>query len=172
MSTQYSAQRKQVDYDQGHKLLKPNELHGRVRVQYFEFNTTDDIVTALAEDDVIILGKLPKGARILRGFAAFEAMGTDMIAKIGLKAVDGSGYLSEDNTTQADDAKFFTDSQSDDGIPVAAAGTDTFADTLADHYGYELEKECYLIATLGDTGGTDPWAANKNFNGHIEYVVD
>lgn len=173
MSTQYSEQLNSVNasgtYRTGYS--NPAHSHGRVRIGAWDFNTTDDIDAALAEGDVIRLVKIPPHATIFGGKALFEAMGTDQIAKLGLIAVDGSGYLDKAETV-ADNDKFFTESETNDGIDVSSAGASDFGLTLTDGYRYKTEKECWLVATLDDTSSADPWAADKDFNGHLFYVVD
>jgi hypothetical protein len=129
------------------KALNTNELAGRVRVAYFSF--TVPTATA-AVNDTIDLTTLPKGARILRGHAAWEAMssagGTAQV-QIGVSGT-ANKYL---DTTSVD-----------------AAGSSAFADTVALNYGEELAAETTLVAkVLGEA-----WAADKKFVGHVLYVVD
>lgn len=168
MSTHYSQQANSF-ISQAHDPLKPNEMHGRKRICWFEFNTTDDLngTDALAEADVLILAKIPAGARILGGYCTFEAMGTDQQADLGLQAVDGTGYLDVAGTV-ADDPDFFTTAP----IAVAAAGESDFGVLQEDNFGYVTEKEVYLTATLIDATSSDPWAADKDFQGIVNYVVD
>ena len=173
MSTHKSQQLNQIAVP-GYGNLKPNELGGRMRIAWFEFNTTDDLAasTALAEFDTLLMTKLPAGARLLAGYMMWEAMGTAMVCDVGLKAVDNSGYLDLAGTV-ADDKDKLTAAQLD----VAAAGQSAFNHLAADAYGYVTEKELYLTLTPEDTGGeggvdADPWAADKDIYGYIMYVVD
>lgn len=166
MATLYSQQLLQTEQAEGHNPLSPNET-GKVRRLWFEFNTTDDLNgVTLAEGDVIELVRIPKGYRVHGGKVFFEAMGTDQQADIGLKGDDGSGYISADDSTTADDPDFFTTAPLD----VAAAGEAEFGVLQEDNPGYATEKDVVLTATLIDSTSSDPWAADKDFNGYVDIV--
>lgn len=139
--------------------LKPNELHGRVRIARFSYTTPASV--GVTDGQNIALCRLPKGARVIGAFMEFEAMGTGADLDLGLMAVDGTGVIDEDATS--DSETFFAD-----GLDVAAAGNLHTDEILATNYGYELQKECYVVATA-DTAN---WDAEKDLVGHIEYVVD
>lgn len=145
----------------GHALLKPNEMHGRLRMCRFTFDTGSG---AVSDGENIKLCVLPKGARVLEIFIAFEAMGGSAAVDIGLAGKDGNGFI--------DDTKGSTVDDDDDlfaaAISVVSAGEAIVADTIAQNYGYETLKEVYLVATAE----TDDWAANKDFIGHVVYVLD
>jgi len=148
--------------------LKATEMDGRVRSASWNFNTTDDLnAGTLAEAQSLKLVLLIKGTRILRGRCWFEAMGTDQTADLGLFGADGTGYIDAAGSV-ADDPDFFTSA----AIAVAAAGEADFAVLQEDNPGYILEKNCWLCVTLDDTSSADPWAADKDFNGFVDYVTD
>lgn len=148
--------------------LKSNESEGRVRQKYWNFNTTDDLDGAtLADGDNIKLVKLLKGTRIMLGKVWFEAMGANMTADIGLEGADGSGYIDADDSV-ADDPNFFTTA----AIDVSGAGEADFAALQEDNIGYELTKDCYLTVNTVDSVGSNPWAADKDFDGFVWYVLD
>jgi hypothetical protein len=125
-------------------MLKPNEAHGRERIAFFSGTT---LATGGATGDTYQLCEVPTGARILGGTLATGALGTSIVAAIG---ITGST------------AKYGT------GIDIAAAGVDTFADTLALNYGVELSAKERIFMTL--SGGTP--AASIVYRGHVKYVVD
>lgn len=151
-----------------HLPLKSTEQDGRVRVAWWNFNTTDDLNGGtLAEGNSIKLVKLIKGSRFLRGRCMFEAMGIDQTADFGLFACDGSGYIDAAESV-ADDPNFFTTA----AIAVAAAGEADFGVLQEDNPGYLLEKDCWVTVTLGDITSSDPWAADKDLNGYVEFVTD
>lgn len=143
----------------GNAPIAPNEMHGRMRMARFTFNT----VLGVTDGNNIAACIIPKGARILRIFLAWEAMGGTADLDVGLMGNDGSGYISADNSTTADDDDMFAAALDIDG-----AGEDTVAATIAENYGYETEKECLLVLTA-EAGN---WAADKDIIGHVEYVVD
>ncbi len=129
-----------VDYDQ----LKPNEAHGRVRMAFFQFTT---LTTGGADGDSFAACEIPKGARVLGGLLVCEAMGSSVVAAIGI-----TGSTSKYGSA----------------IDVAAAGADDFAHTIVLNYGQETTAKERILITL--TGAAP--AATKKAWGHVLYVVD
>ena len=127
---------------------KANERHGRLRLHYWSFTTA--AAGGPAVNDTVVIARLPQGARILGGRAAFEAMSTGAATaqvSIGL-AADTARYL--------------------EASSVDGAGGLSFADTTARNFGDELAADTDVVATaLGEA-----WAAAKAFNGYILYAVD
>lgn len=142
----------------GHDPIKPNELHGRVRYGRFTFNTG----LGVTDGENIGLLVLPKGARIVGGRVMWEAMGTSGALDLGLMGNDGSGYINTAGDSADDDDKFLVAEN------ISSAGQADFANTIALGCGYELEKECLLVATAE----TANWAADKDLIGYVLYVVD
>ena len=163
MSTQNSEQLVKATAPE-RTALSPNETGGRVRQAYWSFNTTDDINAALAENDIIRLVKIPAGARILQGNIQFEAMGTDQTVQMGIQGADGSGTYNDAGT--ADSVTFFEAS-----IDISSAGESVFAQDATGNRFYVTEKEVYLTAKLVDTSSSDPWDADKDFDGVAWYVI-
>lgn len=129
------------------KPLNTNELHGRVRVGYFEFTTPTG---GVAVNDTVALTTLPKGARILGGVLAFEAM----------SSAGGTSQVQLGDGTTAD--KYLGTTSVD------AAGKSEFADTVALGFGQELAAETTITATaVGEA-----WAAAKKLAGWVRYVLD
>lgn len=129
-----------ADYDQ----LRPDEAHGRMRIAFWEFTT---LAAGGADGDSFAACEIPKGARILGGFMANEAMGAGVVAKVGI-----TGTLDKYGS----------------GIDIAAAGADDFANTIALNYGQRTTAKERILITL--TGAAP--AASKKLWGHITYVVD
>ena len=123
--------------------LAPNELAGRLRVAYFDFTT---LATGGADGDSYNLTRIPSGARILRIKTVNEALGTSVVAAIGI-----SGSTSKYGA----------------GLDLAAAGTDEDCLTVAT-YGLVTTAEENLIMTLTGAAPT----ASKIVKGHVQYVVD
>jgi hypothetical protein len=123
--------------------LKPNEAHGRLRTAFFYFTT---LATGGADGDSYNLNKIPKGARVLRIETVNEALGSSVVAKIGI-----TSSLSKYGSA----------------VDMAAAGADLFCQTVATH-GLVTTAEETLIMTL--TGAAP--AASKIVQGHVTYVVD
>ncbi|MEO5375944.1 MAG: hypothetical protein H7840_17085 [Alphaproteobacteria bacterium] len=129
------------------KMLGTNEHGGRVRVSYFNYTVP---TATLAVNDTLNLVTLPKGARILRGHVAWEAMST----------AGGTAQIQIGDGTTAN--KYL------DTTSVDAAGSSAFADTIALSYGEELSAETTLVAkAVGEA-----WAATKKIAGHVLWVVD
>ena len=119
-----------------------------------------------ADGDNIKLALIPKGARILGGYATFEAMGTNMVADLGLMGADGSGFIDAAGSV-ADDDDFFTTAQ----IDTSAAGESDFGVLQEDNYGYIAEKDLYLVLTTVDTVGSLAWATDKDFDGQVHMCL-
>jgi hypothetical protein len=155
MSTQKSNQVGRIEADNagGFGANNPRDAFGRIHPFLGEFNTTDDIDATLAEDDELLLQFIPAGTTLYLGRASFEAMGVGATLDLGLKAVDGSGYLDKDLTV-ADDPNFFTQSGA---VDVSAAGSQDFV-TEPGVFAYQTEKELYLTAELSGA----IWAADKD----------
>lgn len=129
-----------ADYDQ----LRPDEAHGRVRIAFFEFTT---LAAGGADGDSFAACEIPKGARVIGGKMACEAMGAGVVADVGI-----TGTLE----------KYASN------LDVAAAGEDVFAHTIALNYGQRTTAKERIIVTF--TGAAP--AASKKCWGHMEYVVD
>lgn len=167
MATFKSQQLLQTEEAQGHNPLSPSE-HGQIRALNFEFNTTDDLNGGtLADNDTVNLVRIPAGYRIIEGVYGFEAMGANVTADIGLIAADGSGYLSADGTTTADDIDWLVD-----GDDVSSAGVGSFVNTFVGSPGAKLvaEKDYFLSVKFIDTVGSNAAAADKDFNG-VVYIA-
>lgn len=167
MATHLSQQMNQIA-EPNYTPLKANEWGGRVRIAWFEWDNATDNATpggTFAQNDYVTLGILPAGARILHGRVYFGDFGTSVTADIGLFATDGTGYITTDGSTTADDEDWLGAA-----IDVAtAAGASDFANTAALHMGYVLEKECYLRAKFE---GGNPIDTTCVFNGYVLYVTD
>lgn len=144
----------------GNAPIAPNEMHGRMRIARFTYETP--VTTGVVDGQNIAACILPKGARVLRIFLAWEDMGTGVAVDVGLMGNDGSGFIDAANSVADDDALFAA------AVDLATAGETTVADTIAENYGYETEKECLLVLTA-ETGD---WDAEQDIIGHVEYVVD
>lgn len=149
--------------------LATHESGGRIRCQWWEFNTTDDPTTTMVENDEVILCVLPKGARVLNIDWACEAGGANQVVDVGIRGNDGSGYYDADDSL-ADDDDFFT---VDGPIDIHAAGDPGgAADTLTNNFGYLTTKEVQVTMKFSDDTSTVAVAADKDINGYVMYVVD
>jgi len=138
-----------------------SDVRGKIRHQMISYTAAAEMPIA----SVIALAKLPEKARIIGDSIRFSAYGAGVTLDLGLAGADGSGYISADNSTTADDEDLFLD-----GIDVSSAGADTFArlyegDANAQ---YQTEKEVVLIAT--NKVAVIPAAAT--LKGEVFYVVD
>lgn len=144
-----------VDY----AMLSTNEHHGRRRASYFSYTVPTG---GEADDNHVFAALLPEGARILGGEFICDGAGTGAQVDIGLAGFDGSGYIDKALTVEDDDDLLGA------AIDIAAAGRDTFAGTIAQNYGYVLDKPCWLVLTVENAG----WTEEKVIKGSVEYVVD
>jgi hypothetical protein len=168
ITTEYSSEQIAKVDAQGRDQLNPNEQLGAQRMSWFSFNTTDETTSGtLADGDNVKVALIPKGARILGGYAIWEAMGANMDADLGVMGADGSGFIDAAGTV-ADAVKHFTTL----ALDVALAGEQGFGILQEDNYGYVAEKDLYLVLTTVDGTGSLAWDADKDFNGSITYVFD
>ena len=147
---------------QGHAPIKSNELHGRVRIAYFQFKGTRDAAAlVLAENDVVRLCQLPAGARLIGGTIKFGAFGASVVLDLGLRALDDSGFIDADGSVADDPDAIATN------VDVSAAGTASLFEETA-YLFYETEKEIELYCTFQ---GANPSDSAELF-GTVLYVVD
>lgn len=118
-----------------------------VRRTYFSWTVP---VGNAAIADTAILAKVPSGARIVGGHAAWEAMTTAGAA--------ATGELGDGTTA----AKYLEATDMD------AAGSADFADTIARNFGEVLAAELTLTLTVS----VEAFAAGQTLAGYIEYMAD
>lgn len=132
--------------------VKTNELTGRVRVAFAEYE-------ASAEQSTIHMFSLPNGARILGGRLAHDALGTSTTLSVGHNAyVDSSG-----STVAADVDEFKAAASS------ASAGAVNVANTIAlgENSVVNADKDGLPVSvTLAGADGTN------TIQLHMTYVVD
>jgi len=146
----------------GHAPLKANELHGRVRMAYFQFKADRDAAGAVvAQNDDVRLCNIPSGARLIGGTVTHGAFGASVTVDFGLRAADNSGFLDKAGTVADDPDAIATN------LDVAAAGSKVLFEELA-YLHYETEKELELYVLFE---GANP-ADNVELAGHLLYVVD
>lgn len=124
MSTVYSNERT-VDLAEGRKGNHPAAFGGKVRVIGATYTTPS---AGLTSGDVIELFTLPKGAVLLGGAMAWEAMGAGCTAKVG-DAGDVDKYLGS------------TD--------VSGAGYSLIGNTIALYAGQKLQDDKVISLTTG-----------------------
>ena len=73
------------------EMIKTNELSGRVRVAFAEYE-------ASAEQSTITMFTIPNGARLLSGAVSYDALGSSTTISVGYAA-----HTKADGTTQAVD---------------------------------------------------------------------
>lgn len=142
--------------------LKPNEYGGRLRTMRFSFFPA----VAVAAGQIINLGTLPPGARVLAIDVFSNATVATSTLSVGLAAADGGGTIDGLGGTGvvADSGTFFGS-----GFAINAAGKYTPGATIANNNGYELLIPCFLIGTLVTAGiaGT-----GDGIQGQVVYVKD
>ena len=94
--------------------VKANELSGRVRVAFAEYE-------ASAEQSTISMFSIPNGARLLSGSVAYDALGASTTIAVGYAA-----HTKADGTSEAADADEYKAAASS-----ATAGSVAILDTIA-----------------------------------------
>lgn len=152
MATRYS-QQLQVTQGQTVSSFRSglNEVNAHRKSEFFKRNTTDAVNGNLAQNDVVHLARVPKGARIVGGVLKTGALGAGVTIKLG--------YIKATSLT-ASDAAFLA------ATSVAAISSTAFADTEALNYGLEADEDLIVTATIE---GAAP-AGDKNILGEIHYL--
>ena len=128
-------------------LGDPSEQGGRVRRKYFSFTVP---AGNAAINDTVQLTRIPKGARLLGGKIAAEAMSTAG-AVASIQIGDGTTPAKYLGTT---------------GIDTAAISD--FGDTVALNFAEKLAAELTLTATVL----VEAWAAGQKLLGYIDFMTD
>ena len=132
--------------------VKTNELAGRVRVAFAEYE-------ASAEQSTIHMFSLPNGARILSGRLAHDALGSSTTLAVG-----HNEYIDSSGSTVAADADEFKAAASS-----ASAGAANVASTIAlgENSVVNADKDGLPVSvTLAGANGTN------TIQLHMTYVVD
>ena len=132
--------------------VKTNELAGRVRVAFAEYE-------ASAEQSTIHMFSLPNGARILSGRLAHDALGSSTTLAVG-----HNEYIDSSGSTVAADADEFKAAASS-----ASAGAANVANTIAlgENSVVNADKDGIPVSvTLAGANGTG------TIQLHMTYVVD
>ena len=132
--------------------VKTNELAGRVRVAFTEYE-------ASAEQSTIHMFSLPNGARILSGRLAHDALGSSTTLAVG-----HNEYIDSSGSTVAADADEFKAAASSASASSAAIAT-TIA--LGENSVVNADKDGIPVSvTLAGANGTG------TIQLHMTYVVD
>ena len=132
--------------------VKTNELAGRVRVAFAEFE-------ASAEQSTIHMFSLPNGARILSGRLAHDALGSSTTLSVG-----HNEYLDSSGSTVAADVDEFKAAASSASASSAAVAT-TIA--LGENSVVNANKDGIPVSvTLAGANGTG------TIQLHMTYVID
>lgn len=154
MATTYTTQAAKInDLANTYAPLKPNELHGRVRVAFFQ----ETCVGSEAIGDIIRLTKLPAGSRVVDFKFCCEDIGA-ATATLGIGDADDSDRLVSAIAVAS-------------AVAFGAASTilrTPTTETPDIGFGYVYDAETWITATV-QTAALD---AASNFWGAIFYVVD
>ena len=146
-----SIQQAKIDSTPSEKV-KANELAGRVRVAFAEYE-------ASAEQSTIHMFSIPNGARLLSGSVAYDALGSSTTISVGYAA-----HTKADGTTEAADV---------DQYKAAAASTSAQSVAVLDTIA--LDKNAVTDANKDGVPVTVT-LAGANGTGtiqlHMTYVVD
>lgn len=157
MATRYSVQTKRSDpLVQDYTLRSGmSEVNANASIAFFSRFSTDAVDGDLAEDDVVLMARLPKGARIIGGEIKRSALGASVTLIAGyLGVAAGSAYTDDDAFLASFDA--------------AAAGTSPLAETIALNFGLVLTEESWLTVTVA---GASP-DASQSIQGYIKYLTN
>src|SRR5688572_17387764 len=80
---------------QGHAPLAVKELHGRMRIAYFQFQASRDVpgTGLVAQGDDVRLIQIPAQARLVGGWIKHGAFGASVTLDIGLRGFDETGTI-------------------------------------------------------------------------------
>lgn len=142
MATVYSIQKTQWGVNNPSEKTKTNELAGRVRIAYGEYEAS-----SLASGDVIEMFNLPNGARIVGAKLGHDALGGSTTLSVGYAAhTDSSGAAVTAAAAAYKAAAASTSAQVVDACSTLALG---FAsETNADYNGVPV------TVTMGGAAGT------------------
>ncbi len=122
------------------------DAYGRIRTVYFEKTLTSN----LAIGEILELCEIPRGARIIGGHVAWEAMTTGASAATGSIGITGTV------------AKYLEATDMD------AAGSSGFADTIVRNYGAIVADLERLILTVS----VEAFASGQKIAGHVKIAMD
>ncbi len=153
MATLYGNQAKQM-FGQAtpgvFESAKGSEVRGKVRVMVFDRTGTQ----VIAQNDIVVLGVLPKGARVLGGRLSRSAHGASTTLDIGtynrstLVAISENAYLS--------------------ALDVSAAGEADFANTAA--LGFLAAPLADEVVVAGKYEGANP-TDDATIAGWLKYIA-
>ncbi len=132
---------------------RPDEYSGRVRVLYAKYTT--DASVGITTSDVLVIGKLPAGARVISAEAFVPASFLSSSSKLGYGSLVGTTY------TAVDDDRWGT------GIDLSAVGRKQYL-TLAADLAYRTTAEVAVALTIITT----TTGLNLVIEFMIMYVVD
>jgi len=142
MATVYSIQKTQWGVNDPSEKTKTNEMAGRVRVAYGEYEAS-----ALASGDVIEMFNLPNGARIVGAKLGHDALGAGTTLSVGYAAhTDSSGAAVALSAAAYKASAASTAAQVVDGCATLALGFGS--ETNADYSGVPV------TVTMGGAAGT------------------
>jgi hypothetical protein len=142
--------------------LKPSEYHGRKRISSFTL-----AVAAQAQNAVIGLCNIPKGAKVLRiVFKKSATAGATVNWDLGLVGKDNNGFI--DDTTGATVADSAATAWFGNIANTTAESTADTATLPSTKNSYVLKKDCMLVLTVKGAAVT----AAATLTGWVEYVVD
>jgi hypothetical protein len=132
-------------------FTKPTEVSGRKRTLYASYTTVGTEVAG----DALVIGKLPKGARVTSAEVIVPASFVTSSSKIGYGTLSGSTY------TATDDDRWGS------GVDLSSAARKQYLTVAADiDYLTTAEVAIALTFTTGNPG------SSKQIAVLIEYVVD
>lgn len=136
------------------QFLKANEHQGVVYAMHWSFTTP---VGGVAINDIVLLGKLPKGARILDGREFHGAMSSGA----GAATVEIGTYTDDGADTLIDVDAFLA------ATSVDAAGQTDLANTLLLGATSELAQN----VIVGAKATVEAWAAAQTFKGYVLFSL-
>jgi len=154
MATVYSIQKTKWEQNTPKTKIKPNEMGGRRRVAYGEYEAA-----AIASGTVIEMFNLPNGARIMSGELTYDALDTSSTLSVGHAGYNNAAGTAV--TLDVDEYKAAAASTTAQSVVVAA----TIA--LGKNSVVDADEDGILITVV--TGGA---TLTGTIMLAIEYVVD
>lgn len=138
---------------------------GRVRALCFSIQTS---ATIGVQNDTIVLGDLPKGARVLGGTWRSGAMGASATWSVG-NSTSGTKYLNAASVSSAVENQTMASSLATNFLSTVTAYNGTTPSTTE---GSSIAGQLGAVERVIGTFGGATFATAKTLEGYLLYVVD
>lgn len=152
MATLYGTQYKQAYVDVPSSKIAPGDVGGEVKFMYFDYTIT----AAPTNGDVLKLGKIPKGARIVDACLAFPDLGSAGAVNLGWAA-------SADGVEAADADGLLVNVDVNTAAAIVIAAEQSAPAGFLKHFDAEVDLQMDIATAWTATSGS--------IKGYVKYVV-